>query len=303
MSIAGNTPLTFSSPSTQAADYRIYGPLDAGSIVLSVRTPRTKNLLPYPYSGIETGPAGDSWDPTTHYNYPDEHTNLAITDHGDGTFEWVNQTTPNYKSSIVFEDQRVLYPAGTYTMSHALGTTYIPQLGIWAYDENGTQIGSSLSDNNPGQYGTGYVTFSYSVPFYLRTVLFASYAYTYSGGYSRPQLERGSSVTAYEPPNPATLTTITLPRTLDEDEYLSFSDQKIMPTETPITLPPLTTLVGDNVLMIENYPRYAGQIEVTPGEAGFNYVHINGQTPSGIYVGSTKITSGYLGENQFYKES
>lgn len=301
MYITGTQPVTFTSPASQAADYRIYGPLPAGDVVLSVRTPRTRNLLPYPYSGIWAGPGGDSWEPGTYYNYP-EHSTLAITDHGDGTFEWANQTTANYKSSIVFEDKRVLYPAGTYVMSHSLGATYTPQLILYAYDENGTLLGSR-NDNNPGQYGTGYVTFSYDVPFYLNTNLYAANAYRYSGRYSRPQLELGSNITEYEPPNPATLTTITLPRTLDENEYLSFSDQKIMPTETPIVLPPLATLVGDNVLMIENYPRHTGQIEITPGEAGMNNIHINGKTPSGIYLGETKITKGYYGGNLFYKES
>lgn len=303
MSITGTQPITFTSPSSQAADYRIYGPLPAGEVVLSVRTPRTRNLLPYPYSGIEVGPGGDSWDPKTYYNYPDDHLGLIITDHGDGTFEWEDQTTANYKSSIAFEDQRVLYPAGTYVMSHATGRTYIPQLGIWAYDENGIQIGNSFDDGNPGRNGRGYIAFTYSVPFYLRTVLFASNSYSYSGGYSRPQLELGSNITEYEPPNPATLTTITLPRTLDENEYLSYSDQKIMPTGTSIVLPPLTTLIGDNVLMIENYPRHTGQIEIGPREAGINNVHINDKTPSGIYLGETKLTKGYYGGNLFYDES
>lgn len=301
MSITGTQPVTFTSPSSQAADYRIYGPLPAGNVVLSVRTPRTRNLLPYPYSGIEVGAGGDSWEPTTYYNYPD-HSTLTIADHGDGTFEWANQTTANYKSSIVFEHKRVLYPAGTYTMSHAPGSTYIPQLAARPFDADGNELGV-YSDQNPSRYGYGYVTFTCNVPFYLNADLYAANSYSYPRGYSRPQLERGSSVTEYEPPNPATLTTITLPRTLDEDEYLSFSDQKIMPTGTSIVLPPLATLIGDNVLMIENYPRHTGQIEIGPRDAGINNVHINNKTPSGIYLGETKLTKGYYGGNLFYKES
>ena len=251
-------PYTFTATKTTAKNYEIYGELPAGEIVLSVRTPRTRNLLPYPYSGIEVGSGGDSWEPTTYYNYPD-HSSLVITDHSDGTFEWSNQTTANYKSAIVFEDKRVLYPAGTYTMSHAPGSTYIPQLAARPYDVGGNALGV-YSDENPGRYGTGRVTFTCNVPFYLRTDLYAANAYSYSGGYARPQLELGSNVTEYEPPNPATLTTITLPRALQAGEYLSFADQKIMPTGTPVTLPALQTLVGENVLMIENYPRLTSTI-------------------------------------------
>lgn len=251
-------PYTFTATKTTAKNYEIYGELPAGEIVLSVRTPRTRNLLPYPYSGIEVGSGGDSWEPATFYNYPD-HSSLAITDHGDGTFEWVNQTTENYKSSIVFEHKRVLYPAGTYTLSHAPGATYIPQLAARPYDVDGNELGTYW-DENPGRYGTGRVTFTCSVPFYLRADLYSANAYSYSSGYSRPQLELGSNVTEYEPPNPATLTTIMLPRALQAGEYLSFADQKIMPTGTPVTLPALQTLVGENVLMIENYPRLTNAI-------------------------------------------
>lgn len=300
MSITGTQPVTFTSPSSQAADYRIYGPLPAGNVVLSVRTPRTRNLLPYPYSGIETGAGGGSWEPTTYYNYPD-HSSLAITDHGDGTFEWVNQTTANYKSAIVFEDKRVLYPAGTYTLSHAPGATYIPGLAARPYDVDGNALGVYW-DENPGRYGTGWVIFTCSVPFYLRADLYSANSYSYPSGYSRPQLERGSSVTAYEPPNPATLTTITLPRALQAGEYLSFSDQKIMPTGTPVTLPPLQTLVGENVLMIENYPRAVNQISVTPADAGINRIRIGETAPSGIYVGETPVSAVYVGENLIYRK-
>lgn len=252
----------FISENTSVDDYRIYGELPAGDIILSVRTPRTKNLLPYPYSGIETGAGGGSWEPTTYYNYPD-HSALTITDHGDGTFEWVNQTTANYKSSIVFENMRVLYPAGTYTMSHAPGSTYIPQLAARPYDVDGNELGTYW-DQNPGRYGTGYVTFTCNVPFYLRTDLYSANSYSYSSGYSRPQLELGSTVTEYEPPNDPTLTTITLPRALEENEYISYADQKIMPTGTPITVPKLKTKIGENVIMIENYPRATNTILLTP---------------------------------------
>lgn len=258
----------FISEKTSVDDYRIYGELPEGDIILSVRTPRTKNLLPYPYSGIEAGPGGDSWDPKTYYNYPD-HSTLVITDHGDGTFEWVNQTTTSYKSTIVFENRRVLYPAGTYTMSHAPGATYIPQLGARPFDEDGNELGVYW-DQNPGRYGTGYVTFTCNVPFYLRTDLYAANSYSYSGAYSRPQLEAGSTITEYEPPNEPTLTTITLPRALEENEYISYADQKIMPTGTPLVVPKLKTKVGENVIMIENYPRATNTITLTPATKVIN---------------------------------
>lgn len=300
MSITGTQPVTFTSPSAQAADYRIYGPLPAGDVVLSVRTPRTKNLIPFPYWGVMAGPGGDSWSPSTDYDSL-SHVSLAVTEHDDGTFEWAAQTTANFKSMIRFEMLRAVFPAGTYTASHCMRAN-LPGFGVYTYNLDGTQR-ASYSDNNPGNYGTGVIVFTETEPFLVGVALYCANNYSYSAGYSRPQLERGSNVTEYEPPNPATLTTITLPRTLDEDEYLSYSDQKIMPTGTPIALPPLTTLIGDNVLMIENYPRHTGQIEVTPGEAGTNNIHINGQTPSGIYLGETRITKGYYSGNLFYKES
>lgn len=61
MSITGTQPVTFTSPSSQAADYRIYGPLPAGDVVLSVRTPRTRNLLPFPYRGFWQANSDDTW--------------------------------------------------------------------------------------------------------------------------------------------------------------------------------------------------------------------------------------------------
>ncbi|MBR1457768.1 MAG: hypothetical protein IJ595_00110 [Oscillospiraceae bacterium] len=109
-------------------------------------------------------------------------------------------------------------------------------------------------------------------------------------------------MTEYEPPNPATLTTITLPRALQEGEYLSFSDQKIMPAGTPVTLPALQTLVGENVLMIENYPRAENQISVTPGDAGINHIRIGETAPSGIYVGETPARAVYVGEECIYRK-
>ena len=252
----------FTTEKASADDYRVYGPLPSGEIIISVRTPRVKNLLPYPYSGIEAGPGGDSWEPRAYYNYPD-HSSLTITDHGDGTFEWVNHTTENYKTAIVFEDKRVLYPAGTYTMSVSPGATYTPQLGVRPYDVDDNALGVYW-DQNPGWRGTGYVTFTCSVPFYLRTDLYAANSYSYSGAYARPQLELGNTFTEYEPPNPATLTTITLPRALEEGEYISYADQKIMPTGTPLVVPKLKTIVGENVIMIENYPRATNTIMLIP---------------------------------------
>lgn len=250
-------PYTFTATKTTAKNYEIYGELPAGEIVLSVRTPRTKNLIPFPYWGVMAGPGGSSWSPSTNYDSL-SHASLAVTEHDDGTFEWAAQTTANFKSMIRFEMFRAVFPAGTYTASHCMGT-YLPGFGVYTYNLDGTQR-ASYEDNNPSGYGTGIIVFTETEPFLVAVVLYCAENYSYSAGYSRPQLERGSSVTEYEPPNPATLTTITLPRALEEGEYLSFSDQKIMPTGTPVTLPALQTLVGENVLMIENYPRLTSKI-------------------------------------------
>lgn len=299
MSITGTQPVTFTSPSGQAADYRIYGPLPAGEVILSVRTPRTKNLIPFPYWGVMAGPGGSSWSPSTNYDSL-SHASLAVTEHDDGTFEWAAQTTANFKSMIRFEMFRAVFPAGTYTASHCMGT-YLPGFGVYTYNLDGTQR-ASYGDNNPSGYGTGVIVFTEAEPFLVAVVLYCAENYSYSAGYSRPQLERGSSVTEYEPPNPATLTTITLPRALEEGEYLSFTEQKIMPTGTPVTLPALQTLVGENVLMIENYPRAENQISVTPADTGINRIRIGETAPSGIYVGETPVRAVYVGENLIYQK-
>ena len=270
----GTAPLQFTSPAAQAADYRIYGPLPAGEVILSVRTPRTKNLIPFPYWGVMAGPGGSSWSPSTNHDSL-SHASLAVTEHDDGTFEWAAQTTANFKSMIRFEMFRAVFPAGTYTASHCMGT-YLPGFGVYTYNLDGTQR-ASYTDGNPGSSGTGRIVFTEAEPFLVAVVLYCAENYSYSAGYSRPQLERGSSVTEYEPPNPATLTTITLPRALEEGEYLS-------------------------LLMIENYPRAENQISVTPGDAGINHIRIGETAPSGIYVGETPARAVYVGEECIYRK-
>ena len=251
----------FTIGNTSADDYRVYGPLPAGNVVLSVRTPRTKNLIPFPYWGVMAGPGGSSWEPHTDYDSL-SHASLSVTDYDDGTFEWAAQTTANFKSMIRFEMNRAIFPAGTYTASHCMGT-YLPGFGVYTYNLDGTQR-ASYGDNNPGGSGTGKITFTETESFLATIVLYCAENYSYSAGYSRPQLERGSTVTEYEPPNDPTLTTITLPRALEENEYISYADQKIMPTGTPITVPKLKTIIGENVIMIENYPRATNTITLTP---------------------------------------
>lgn len=309
MSIIGTQPLTFTSPSPQAADYRIYGPLPAGDVVLSVRTPRTRNLLPFPYKGFWQENGDDTWG---HYtdspgNNPlIDNSGVVSSDAGSLSLKYTMVLASNAGSAD--GQPAVIVPAGTYTASIRPGyvsrsTGWRPQLEIWAY--RATDIAYELFDHLTDYTGSGYngrITFTVNEPAIVLMGVFYTSSRNFVADTLYPQLEVGS-MTEYEPVNPATLTTITLPRTLDENEYLSFSDQKIMPTGTSIVLPPLATLIGDNVLMIENYPRHTGQIEVTPGEAGINNIHINGKTPSGIYLGETKLTKGYYGGNLFYKES
>lgn len=298
MSIAGTQPITFTSPSGQAADYRIYGPLPAGNVVLSVRTPRTRNLLPYPYPGFNV----DS---------PDIDTTIdgrGVVSAGAGS------VSRNY--ALVFSSYTggadaqpsLIVPAGTYTASIRPGyvsrsTGWRPQLCIWAFrvTDPTHKLVDNITDYDYSGW-SGQIPFTIAEPAIVMMTVFYQSGYTYVADTLYPQLEAGS-MTEFEPVNPATLTTITLPRALQEGEYLSFTDQKIMPTGTSIVLPPLATLIGDNVLMIENYPRHTGQIEITPGESGMNNIRINGQTPSGIYLGETKLTKGYYGGSLFYKET
>lgn len=251
----------FTIGNTSADDYRVYGPLPAGDVILSVRTPRTRNLLPYPYWGVMAGPGGSSWEPSTNYDSL-SHASLAVTEHDDGTFEWAAQTTANFKSMIRFEMFRAVFPAGTYTASHCM-RTYLPGFGVYTYNLDGTQRASYI-DGNPGSSGTGRIVFTETEPFLADIVLYCANNYSYNAGYSRPQLELGSTVTEYEPPNDPILTTITLPRALEENEYISYADQKIMPTGTPLVVPKLKTIVGENVIMIENYPRATNPITLTP---------------------------------------
>lgn len=299
MTITGTQPITFTSPSSQATDYRIYGPLPAGNVVLSVRTPRTRNLLPYPYPG---------------FNIDSPDIDTTIDDHG-VVSAGAGSVSRNYalilssytEDAVIFQPPLIV-PAGTYTASVrpdyvSLSTGWRPQLCIWALRV--TDPTHKLVDNITDYDYSGWngrITFTVNEPAIVVMTAYYGSGYTYVADTLYPQLEVGS-MTEYEPVNPATLTTLTLPRALEENEYISYADQKIMPTGTSIVLPPLATLIGDNVLMIENYPRHTGQIEVTPGEAGINNIHINGQTPSGIYLGETKLTKGYYGGSLFYKET
>lgn len=310
MSITGTQPVTFTSPSSQAADYRIYGPLPAGNVVLSVRTPRTKNLLPYPYPGIyyHSVSGSERWQKS-------DNANFTFTDNGDGTYDVPAQTTQNWKTVFQLcgsphydEHPGILIPPGAYTLSFRVDnyalSDYWPQLEVYGIGAGSGTKRLDLTDltGNPRHKGRIVFTITIAESCYIHARLYLTQNYSINAHTIAPQLEAGTSATTYEPPNDPTLTTITLPRTLDENEYLSFSDQKIMPTGTSIVLPPLTTLIGDNVLMIENYPWYDGLIEVTPRDPGINNVHINGKTPSGIYLGETKLTKGYYGGNLFYDE-
>lgn len=309
MPITGTQPITFTSPSSQAADYRIYGPLPAGDVVLSVRTPRTRNLLPFPYQGFWQENGDSTWG-----HYTDSPGNNPLIDNSGVVSSDAGSLSLKYSmvlaSNIGSADFQpsVIVPAGTYTASirpsyAARSSGWRPQLEIRAFRVTDTayELFNQITDYTGSGYN-GRITFTVNEPAIVLISVFYTSSRNFVADTLYPQLEAGS-MTEYEPVNAATLTTITLPRTLDENEYLSFSDQKIMPTGTSIVLPPLTTLVGDNVLMIENYPRHTGQIEVTPGEAGINNIHINGQTPSGIYLGETRITKGYYGGSLFYDES
>jgi hypothetical protein len=309
MPITGTQPVTFTSPSSQAADYRIYGPLPEGNVVLSVRTPRTRNLLPFPYKGFWQENGDGTWG---HYtdspgNNPTVNSSGVVsTDAGSLSLKYSTVLSSNMGSADA--QPAVIVPAGTYTASIRPGyvsrsSGWRPQLEIRAFrvTDPTYELFEHMADYD-GSGWSGRSTFTVNEPAIVVMSVFYTSSRNFVADTLYPQLEAGS-ITEFEPVNPATLTTITLPRTLDENEYLSFADQKIMPTGTDIVLPPLATLIGDNVLMIENYPRYTGQIDVTPGEAGINNVHINGQTPSGIYLGETRITKGYYGGNLFYKET
>lgn len=297
MSITGTQPITFTSPSSQAADYRIYGPLPAGNVVLSVRTPRTRNLLPYPYPGFNVDSPG---------------IDTTIDDHG-VVSAGAGSVSQNYALilSSYTDDAAIFQPplivsAGTYTASIRSGyvsrsTGWWPQLCIWAFrvTDPTHRLVDNITDYDYSGWN-GRITFTVNEPAIVMITVYYGRGYTYVADTLYPQLEAGS-MTEFEPVNPATLTTITLPRALQEGEYLSFSEQKIMPTGTPVTLPALQTLVGENVLMIENYPRAVNQISVTPADAGINHIRIGDTAPSGIYVGETPVRAVYVGENLIYR--
>ena len=253
--MTGNTPLAFTSPSGQAADYRIYGPLPAGNVVLSVRTPRTRNLLPYPYPGFNIDSPGI--DTTI-----DDH---GVVSAGAGSVSRnYALVLSSYAGSADFQPPLIV-PAGTYTASIRSGyvsrsTGWRPQLCIWAFrvTDPTYMLVNNITDYDYNGW-RGQITFTVNEPAIVMITVYYGRGYTYVADTLYPQLEAGS-MTEFEPVNPATLTTITLPRALQEGEYLSFSEQKIMPTGTPVTLPALQTLVGENVLMIENHPRLTNTI-------------------------------------------
>lgn len=255
-------PLNFTSSTSTAVDYRIYGALPAGQIVLSVRTPRTKNLLPYPYPGFyyHSASGSERWQKS-------DNANFTFTDNGNGTYDVPAQTAQNWKTMFQFcgsphydEHPGILIPPGSYTLSfrddNAAMPDQWPQLEVYSIGANSGTERLNLTDliGNPRHTGRIVFTINNAESCYIHARLYFQQNMPINAHTIAPQLEAGTSITAYEPPNPATLTTITLPRALEEGEYLSFADQKIMPTGTPITLPALQTLVGENVFMIENYP-------------------------------------------------
>lgn len=306
--VTGTAPLQFTSPSSQAADYRIYGPLPAGNVVLSVRTPRTRNLLPFPYKGFWQENGDGTWG-----HYTDSPGNNPTVDSsgvvstGAGALSLKYSTVLSSNMGSADLQPCVIVPAGTYTASIRSGyvsrsSGWRPQLEIRAFRVTDTtyELFNTITDYTGSGYN-GRITFTVNEPaIVVMSVFYTSYR-NFVADALYPQLEAGS-MTGYEPVNPATLTTITLPRALQEGEYLSFSDQKIMPTGTPVTLPALQTLVGENVLMIENYPRAVNQISVTPADAGINHIRIGETAPSGIYVGETPVRAVYAGEECIYRK-
>lgn len=303
-----NTARNVYFPSSQAADYRIYGPLPAGNVVLSVRTPRTRNLLPFPYRGFWQANSDDTWGHYTDLPGKDmtiDSSGVVSAGAGSVSLKYRMVLASNHDGSADFQPP-VIVPAGTYTAS--IRPDYVfrssgwrPQLEIRAFRVTDTthELFNTITDYD-GNGWTGQITFTVNEP----AIVLMSVFYTSSRNFVEdtlyPQLEAAPR-TEFEPVNPATLTAITLPRALQEGEYLSFSDQKIMPTGTPVTLPALQTLVGENVLMIENYPRAVNQISVTPADAGINHIRIGETAPSGIYVGETPVRAVYAGENLIYR--
>ena len=311
MSITGTQPVTFTSPSSQAADYRIYGPLPAGNVVLSVRTPRTRNLLPFPYKGFWQENGDGTWGHYTDSPGKDMTTDSSgVISAGAGSVSLKYALVLSSNMGSTDLQPPLIVPAGTYTASIRSGyvsrsTGWRPQLEIRAFRVTDTtyELFDHITDYDVNTYRgwNGRITFTVNEPAIVVMSVFYTSSRNFVADTLYPQLEAGS-MTEFEPVNPATLTTITLPRALQEGEYLSFSDQKIMPAGTPVTLPALQTLVGENVLMIENYPRAVNQISVTPADPGINRIRIGETAPSGIYVGETPVSAVYVGENPIYRK-
>jgi hypothetical protein len=242
-------PCTFTSTKTTAKNYEIYGELPAGDIVLSVRTPRVRNTLPFPYPPAVLIISGD---PAT----------FPFVYHDDGTISWDTTVITRSENAALRLNMfsltdPFLYPAGTYTLSvRDYADASAPVLNLQVRPSDGSSM-YTLDDSGTH---SGVITFTLNKSCYLHAFMEFNSNRTYAAATIYPQLEAGASRTAYEPVNPATLTRITLPRALEDGEYLSFTYQNIMPTGTPVTLPALQTLVGENVLMIENYPELANTI-------------------------------------------
>lgn len=251
----------FISEKTSVDDYRIYGELPAGDIVLSVRTPRTRNLLPYPYVGFFNAEE----------SYVDETSvDLDFSIHSTGVVD-VASGYVNNKFSLRYTNlpnPPFVLPAGTYTASvrpSEVSDGYHTQLEVRAAKLSDLEtIYYTAADYQGSRRWTGRITFTLQEPSQVWMQSWFGNGYTYNADTLYPQLEAGGDVTEYEPPNDPILTTITLPRALEENEYISYADQKIMPTGTPLVVPKLKTIVGENVIMIENYPSATNTITLTP---------------------------------------
>lgn len=260
----------FITEKTSVDDYRIYGPLPSGEIIISVRTPRVKNLLPFPYKGFWQENGDGTWG---HYtdspgNNPTvDSSGVVSTDAGSVSLKYAMVLASNMGSTDL--QPSVIVPAGTYTAS--IRSSYVsrssgwrPQLEIRAFRVTDTtyELFNQITDYTGSGYN-GRITFTVNEPAIVLMSVFYTSSRNFVADTLYPQLEAGS-MTEFESVNPATLTTITLPRALEETEYISYTDQKIMPTGTPLVVPKLKTIVGENVIMIENYPRATNTITLTP---------------------------------------
>lgn len=233
-------------------DYRVYGQLSSGEVVLSTRTPRVRNTLPFPYPPAVL----ISGTPAT----------FPFVYHDDGTISWdttVITTSENaaLRLNMFSLTAPFLYPAGTYTLSVR---DYADASAPGLYLQVRPSDGSSMYTLNDSSTHSGVITFTLNKSCYLHAFMQFNSNLTYAAATIYPQLEAGSSPTDYESVNPASLTTIILPREVGETEYISYADQKIMPTGTPITVPKLKTKINENVIMIENYPTATNTILLTP---------------------------------------